>query len=89
MATIIKSNDSTENIEPANGKVFTLEELQKAIGGYIKIISINSGEYNGKFMIVDEEGLLNPNPQLNIEASKIVGYRIVGNVVIIDKDQIV
>ena len=39
-------------------------------------------------MIVNEEGLLKSNPQLNKEASKIVKQRIVGQVIIIDKEQI-
>ena len=39
-------------------------------------------------MIVDEEGLLKANPEINKEASRIAGQRIVGQVIIIDKDQI-
>lgn len=88
MAVIIKINGETENIEPANGKIFTLKELQQVAGGYIQIVSVTAGEHSGKFMIVDEEGLLKPNPILNIEASKIAGQRIVGQVIIIDRDQI-
>ncbi len=88
MATIIKITGKKENIEPSDAKVFTLEELQNAVGGYIQIVSITTGEYSEKLMIVDEEGLLKDNPQVNEEASKIVGQRIVGQVIIIDRDQI-
>ncbi len=84
MATIIKINDETENIEPSNGKIFTLKELQDAVNGYIQIVSLDSD----KLMIVDEEGLLKPNPQLNIEASKLAKQQIVGQVIIIGRDQI-
>ena len=88
MATIIKINGEKENIQPSNGKVFTLEELQKAVNGYIQLVPIKEGEYVGKLMIVDEEGLLKATPQLNKEASKIVSQPIVGQVLIIDRDQI-
>lgn len=84
MATIIKTTGEKENIEPADGKVFSLKELQKAVNGYIEIVSLDSG----KLMIVDEEGLIKPDPILNKEASKIAGQRIVGQVIIIDRDQI-
>ena len=84
MATIITITGKKENIEPVNGKVFTLQELQRAVNGYIQIVPINEN----KLMIVDEEGLLKPYPHINIEASRIAGQRIVGQVVIIDRDQI-
>ncbi|MBI9060251.1 MAG: hypothetical protein JEZ01_20965 [Labilibaculum sp.] len=88
MATLIKINGKKENIESANGKAFTLEELQKAVNGYIQLIPINSGKYAGKLMIIDEEGLLKSNPKLNEVASEIADRRIVGQVLIIDKTQI-
>ena len=39
-------------------------------------------------MIVDEEGRVKANPQLNEEASEIANQQIVGQVIIIDKEQI-
>jgi hypothetical protein len=89
MATIIKTNGETEFVQPSNGSVFTLKELQKSVGGYIQIVSITAGEQSGSLMLVDEEGLLKPNSIVNEEASKIAGQRIVGQVIIIDKNQIV
>lgn len=88
MATIIDITGEHKNIEPASGEVFSLEELQKAVGGYIQIVPIISGEHSGRLMVVDEEGLVKANTQLNEEASKIAGQRIVGQVIIIDKEQI-
>ena len=88
MAVIIKTTGQTENIEPANGSVFTLKELQHAVGGYIQIVSITTGEHSGKLLIVDEEGLIKPNPILNKEASKIADQQIVGQVILIDRNQI-
>jgi hypothetical protein len=87
MATIIKISGEKENIEPENGKTFSLKELQEAVGGYIQLVSINDGEYAGKLMICDEEGLLKAN-QLNEEATRIAGQQIVGQVIIIEKNQI-
>ena len=88
MAIIIKIDGQIENIEPENSRVFTLEELQKAVNGMIEIVHIQSGEYAGKLMIVNEEGLLKPNPQYNHTASLIAGRGIVGQVIFIDRDQI-
>ncbi len=88
MAVIIKINGDTETIEPENGKMFSLEELQQAVGGYTQVISIRNGEYAGKLMVVDEEGLLKPEPQVNIKASLVVGQRIVGQVAVIEKHEI-
>lgn len=88
MAIIIKTNGETEHTEPSNGSVFTLEELQKAVGGYIQIIPITTGEQSGRLMVVDEEGKLKTDAQLNTEASRTAGQQIVGQVIIIDKDEI-
>ena len=88
MATIIKISGKRENIEPADGKVFTLKELQKAVDGYIQIVHLNQGEYVGKLMVVDEDGKLKTDAKLNNEASRIAGQRIVGQVIIINRNQI-
>lgn len=89
MATIVKITGEHQNIEPANGRIFTLEELQHVVDGYIQIVPITAGEHSGRLLICDEEGLIKPNPILNKEASKIAGQRIVGQVIIISKEQIV
>ena len=88
MATIIKITGKHENIEPDNGKVFTLEELQKAVDGYIQIVLVNLGNYDGKLMIVNEEGKLKTDAKLNEEASRIAGQPVVGQVIVIDRAQI-
>ena len=88
MSIIIQTTGETRNIEPENGSVFSLKELQQAVGGYIQIVSITTGEHSGRLMIVDEDGLIKPNPILNEEASKIAGQQIVGSVIVIDRDQI-
>ena len=88
MSIIINTNGEIQDVEPANKKLFTLEELQKAVGGYIQILQITTGEHAGKLMIVDEEGKFKTDAQVNHEASKIANQIIVGQVIIIDRDQI-
>ena len=88
MAIIIKITGKTENIEPADRRIFTLKELQQAVGGYIELVPIKAGEYEGKLMVVDEEGRLKADAQLNENASRIAGQIIVGQVIIIDREQI-
>ena len=53
MAKLIKSTGEITDISPSNGKVFTLEELQKHIGGYIEIVY---GNKEGLILIIDEDG---------------------------------
>jgi hypothetical protein len=88
MATIIKLNGTKEEVQPKNGNIFRLDELQGFVNGYIEIVPINSGEYEGKLMIVDEEGKIKVGAEVNFEASQIANQAIVGTVLIIDKDQI-
>jgi hypothetical protein len=61
---IIHANGGLEKRFPANGKYFTLEELQKIVGGNIEIVSLN----DGNFMVLNEEGKLKNLP-LNRKAS--------------------
>jgi hypothetical protein len=84
MATIIKVDGAKQNVEPKDGKIFSLKELQEIVNGYIELIPLDGG----RLMVVDEEGKLKADAQLNIEASRIANQRIVGDVIMIDKDQI-
>ena len=83
-----RKHSNSSNIDPANGKVFTLEELQRIVKGYVELVPITNGEHSGRVMVVDEEGKLKADAQLNKEASRIAGQQIVGSVIIIDRDQI-
>lgn len=65
-------------LTPKNGKRFSLEELQAAIGGgYIECVPLPTGEV----AIVDEEGLLK-GQRPNALASTLVGRQLVGIVAI-------
>ena len=87
MAQLIKVNGETIDITPENDTNFTLEELQKYVGGVIQIV----GTKSQKLMIINEEGKLF-NLKKNTKATKLYEYgsedMVVGDVLIIDKDQI-
>ena len=52
MAQLIKSNGVVTEVKPVNGKTFTLEELQKLVGGYIEIYRTTN-----KRFVLNEDGL--------------------------------
>jgi hypothetical protein len=69
-------------IKPSNGSDFTLEELQKFVGGYIEIVWLR----DGRCMIVNEEGKLN-DLKYNKIATDLYNKsddHIVGNVLVSD-----
>ena len=58
MAEIITADGTVREVQPANGKNFTLKELTPIVGGYIEIIYLN----DGRLMIMNEEGKLSRLP---------------------------
>lgn len=75
-----------EEFKPANGKVFTLNELQTAVRGHIEIYPHES-DLTGKVVIVNEEGLyLQMRP--NMLAAIKYDIDAVGPVIIIPRNQI-
>lgn len=52
MATLITSEGKLREVVPDNGKTFSLDDLQKYVGGYIEIVHIDK-EFD---MVVNEEG---------------------------------
>lgn len=56
----------------------TLEQLQEAVGGLIQIVPLQDGRY----MVVNEEGLILDLPY-NKAASRVAGFPIVGDAVIV------
>jgi len=67
MALLIEANGKRCTVSPGNGKYFSLEELQKYIGGYVERINM----FNGSAMYVDEEGRLKKLPY-NSFATKVL-----------------
>jgi hypothetical protein len=67
---------------PKNGKKFTLGELQAAVGGYIEVVRLSGNER----IVVNEEGLLVNLPP-NLVASRMAGFLIVGDALLMGPDE--
>jgi len=79
MAKILKSDGTEEELKPPEGSEFlSLEQLQKAVGGYIEEVKV---AHSDNFLIVNEEGLLKHLPK-NERASEMIKGYIVGDVVL-------
>lgn len=75
MAYIIK----TDGTEVEIGSQPDLDKLQKAVGGYIELVSIDGSAY----FYANEEGLLLGLP-LNSRATMLVNRPIVGDIVMME-----
>lgn len=73
--------DIAEEVKPANGKKFALEELQKFVGGYIEAVP-----YANPVAYCNEEGRLNGLPT-NVCASRRFKQELVGDVIQVRKEQ--
>lgn len=86
MAYILKPDGSSLPVDPKNGKDFSLEECQAAVGGYIEALRSSDGK---KMLIINEEGKLCDlpfNPQATILYGRGEDY-IVGTVLVCDPSQ--
>lgn len=54
MALLIKSNGEVKEVSPSNKKHFSLEELQKFVGGYIEKVNVDPNN----IFVCNEEGRL-------------------------------
>lgn len=77
----LKQGKPTE-VFPKNGKKFSLEEMQKYVGGYIEF----AGVYDGHRIYVNEEGLLKKLP-INVIGTKMLQKIIVGDILVIHPDE--
>jgi hypothetical protein len=81
MATLYRENGTSEEIQPANGSSFTLEEQQTLVGGYIEV----TWTRDGRLMVLDEHGKLK-GKRMNLPATMLYRYGaydpIVGDVLI-------
>ena len=82
-AVYIKECGDTTSVAPNDVKAFTLEEMQKYVGGYIEFVHLKHGD----IMVINEEGKLNAF-RINDKATEIFQKDfgeidvIVGNVLI-------
>lgn len=90
MAIILKSNGEEQFVTPECGNRFSLEELQKIVGGYIELIYLRN-----YLMIVNEEGKIYNLP-INVDATEVARFNqsimpndyIVGDVLICENTEI-
>ncbi len=89
MAEIIKTDGTRMDAVPENGTDFSLEEMQKIVGGLVEIIDLDEN----KCIVLNEEGKIDDLP-FNEEATKIfhsyfkTDDYIIGDVLICDNEQI-
>ena len=59
MGKLLKTDGTTIEVRPANGTDYTLDELQKLVGGYIEVIPARE---KGYILVINEEGKLENLP---------------------------
>jgi hypothetical protein len=77
MAKLIHPSGEEEPVTPANGKKFTLSELQTFVGGYIELTSW--ADTRESRIIVNEEGRLKnlpPNPKATALIHKAMAQKL-------------
>ena len=86
-ALLIRANGTTKKVTPKKGSHFNLNELQGYVDGNIEMTETK----DGKYLIVNEEGLLKNLP-VNYKATGLYKYGeiniIVGDVIVCDKELI-
>ena len=81
MNKLIQADGVVKDIKPANGKTYSLKELQEFVGGYIELVSLP----DNLIMLVNEEGY-NENLPPNNRVRLIFNKQIVGNAVVCPRD---
>ena len=83
MATLYRTDGTTEALQPSNGVNWNLTELQTLVGGYIEQLWTT----DGRFLIVDEEGK-RKRKELNIAATRLYKHGrvdpVVGDALVVD-----
>lgn len=57
MATLLRTDGSEQEVQPANGKSFTLAEMQSLVDGFIEILDVGEG-----VMVLNEEAKIHDLP---------------------------
>ena len=104
MAKILKTDNTSVEVQPKNGRDFSLEELQKIVGGFIEIVEARgimleiseTGETNyselprNTIIVLNEEGKL-MGMEFNLVASVAYGNpydAIVGDVLLCRQSEV-
>lgn len=69
MAQILYVDGTTQEVQPQNGRSFTLKEAQQIVGGYVEVIRT----HDGRILIVHEEAKLLDMPR-NAQATRLVHF---------------
>jgi Domain of unknown function (DUF3846) len=82
---LYKTDGTIERVVPSNGVHWSLEELQKFVGGYIEM----ARTIDGRWLVLNENGkVMTPMLPLNIAATELYIYGqhdpIVGPAVVVD-----
>jgi hypothetical protein len=68
MAVLYTPDSRVKEVQPANGRHWTLEELQAIVGGYVEVVRT----VDHCFMVINEEGKIQTPPlPLNIPATRL------------------
>ena len=84
MAFVIFVDGDMEGVKPENGTSFNYKELQKIVGGLFQVVP-QTADPNHVYLC-DEEGLLK-DKYLNPKASELLGYPVVGDILVLSKDE--
>lgn len=78
VAMWIKATGPVDHVVPSKGGKFTLEEVQKMVGGLVERVRLQGG----MVLLVNEEGIPRELP-LNRYATQMVGFIVLGDAVIL------
>jgi len=84
MATLIKADGTSTEVTPKNKKDFSLEELQKFVGGYIELCNTS----DGRLMVANEEGRMNRLPENKTATALYRHSVIVGDVLVCKQNEV-
>ena len=84
MGTLITAEGEEKVVTPEHGEVFTLEELQTLVGGYIEVVP--QWVHPDKVYLCDEEGILK-SKDINFSVTETIGFGVVGDIVIISHEE--
>ena len=73
-----------KQIDPENGTSYTLEEMQKLVGGYVEARPLGNGD---QVLLVNEDAALKGLP-VNHLVSALLGLEIRGDVAIVKREQL-
>jgi len=90
-ARIITPEGEETEVEPANGQTFTLEEMQRIVGGYVETVIVRDGDRLRR-MALNEDGIslrLKPNPKAtHLWLRSGGGSTVVGTVLVFNRSQL-